>query len=195
MLSYMLYQPGLLESIRAETECAFFNGSLDLHHLKKSCPRLQGLWLEVLRLTVSSSSVRYITDSTTIGGKNLRRGNILVNSCRQLHFNESVFGKDVSQFDPRRFVDNRKLRASSSWKPFGGGISLCPGRLIAERAASIFIALVLHRFDIKLAFNQPFPKPELKTPDLGVFMSSDDLVLAISDRLTGHQDVVCSSPN
>ena len=179
----MLFEPGLLEVIRAETTTAFANKSLDLNYLEKSCPRLQGLWLEVLRLTVSSSSVRYITEDTTIGEKRLRSGNILINSCRQLHFNESIFGKNVTGFDSRRFVDNQSLTASSSWKPFGGGISLCPGRLVAKRAAYAFIALILYRFDIKLAYAQPFPKPEEKTPDLGVFMSPDDLILTISQRL------------
>ena len=184
MLSYMLFEPGLLEVIRAETAKAFVNDSLDSHYLRQSCPRLQGLWLEMLRLTVSSSSVRYITDDTRIGGKYIRKGNILINSCRQLHFDEAVFGNDVKTFDSRRFVDKESLKASSSWKPFGGGVSLCPGRVVAERAAYTFIALVLHWFDIKLAFAQEFPKPEEKTPDLGVFMSPDDLVLAISQRST-----------
>ena len=179
----MLFEPGLLEVIRAETATAFANSSLDLNYLEKSCPRLQGLWLEVLRLTVSSSSVRYITEDTTIGDKRLRSGNILINSCRQLHFNESVFGEHVTEFDSRRFVNNKSLSGSSSWKPFGGGVSLCPGRLVARRAAYAFIALVLYRFDIELAYTQPFPKPEEKTPDLGVFMSPDDLVLTISQRL------------
>ena len=180
----MLFEPGLLELIRTETATAFVDGSLDFHHLEKSCPHLRALWLEVLRLTVSSSSIRYITENTTIGGKHLRSGNVLINSCRQLHFNESIFGKDVSRFDSKRFFDNRKLEDSSSWKPFGGGISLCPGRRVAQRAAYVFIALVLHRFDLKLAFTQPFPRPETKTPDLGVFMSSDDLVLTIRQRST-----------
>ncbi len=184
MLSYMLFEPGLLELIRTETTTAFVNGSLDFHHLEESCPRLQGLWLEMLRLTVSSSSVRYVTEDTTIGGKHLRSGNVLINSCRQLHFNQSIFGKDVSEFDSKRFVDNQRLQDSSSWKPFGGGVSLCPGRRVAQRAVYMFIALVLHRFDIKLAYTQPFPRPEQKTPDLGVFMSTDDLVLTIAQRLT-----------
>lgn len=69
MLSYALFEPGLLELIRTETAAAFVNGSLDFHYLERSCPRLQGLWLEVLQLTVSSSSIRYITKDMTIGGK------------------------------------------------------------------------------------------------------------------------------
>ena len=115
---------------------------------------------------------------------------MLVNSCRQLHFNEAIFGNDVNGFDSRRFVNKESLKASSSWKPFGGGVSLCPGRVVAERATYVFIVLVLHRFDIKLTFAQAFPKPEEKTPDLGVFNSSDDLILKISQRST---ELACSA--
>ena len=127
MLAYMLYEPSLLDAIRQETAAAFVSGSLEVHILEDSCSRLQGLWLEVLRLTVSSSSVRYITKKTTIGGKCFQSGNVMINPCRQLHFNESVFGKDSSDFDPNRFVNNKSLQRSTSWKPFGGGVSLCPG--------------------------------------------------------------------
>ena len=54
MSSYMLFEPGLIDIIRTETATAFFNGSIDFHYLEQQCPRLQDLWLEVLRITVSS---------------------------------------------------------------------------------------------------------------------------------------------
>ena len=178
----MLNEPGLLQSIREEIDTAFVDNSLDIHRLEEFCPRLQGLWLEVLRLTVSSSSVRFITEDTIIGGKCLGKGNILVNSCRQLHFNELVFGQDPSEFNPSRFLDNKRLERSRSWKPFGGGLSLCPGRIIAKRTACMFIALVLHRFYVDLAFGQPFPQPHDKTPDLGIFVAETDVIIKIRER-------------
>ena len=173
----MLFEPELLTSIRSEIAPAFVNDSMDIHYLERSCPRLRALWLEVLRLTVSSSSVRHVLKDTTISGKHLRSGNILINSCRQLHFNEAIFGKDVLQFNSKRFVDNESLEKSTSWKPFGGGISLCPGRFFAKRTAFMFIAIATRKFDVRLAFAQPFPRPEQQTPDLGVFMPLDDLRL------------------
>lgn len=182
MLSYMLFEPGLTELIRAETSPAFVNGSMDFDYIEQSCPRLQGLWLEILRLTVSSSSVRFITENTKIGGKLFRRGNVLINSCRQLHFNESVFGENTAQFDCQRFIDRPDLHRSSSWKPFGGGISRCPGQYVARRSVCMFIVLVLHRFEIELAFAQPFPRAEQGKPDLGVFLPEDDLALHIRPR-------------
>ena len=178
----MLNEPGLLVSIREEVDTAFVDDALDIHRLEESCPRLRGLRLEILRLTVSSSSVRYVTEDTIIGEKRLRKGNILVNSCRQLHFNELVFGQDPSKFNPSRFLDNKRLERSKSWKPFGGGLSLCPGRIIAKRTACMFIALVLHRFHVDLAFGQPFPMPHDKTPDLGIFVPKTDVIMKLTVR-------------
>ncbi|KAL9627115.1 MAG: hypothetical protein Q9204_006802, partial [Flavoplaca sp. TL-2023a] len=176
MLSYMLHEPGLLGAIREETASAFVDNRLDPQKLENSCPQLEALWLEVIRLTVSASSVRYITKDVTIGGKRLQSGNILINSCRQLHFNEAVFGKSPDDFDPNRFLKMKGLQQSRSWKPFGGGVSLCPGRFIAKRAVCMFIAHVLRRYDVELAYPQPFPKGNDKNPDLGVFVPDRDLV-------------------
>jgi len=184
MLAYLLYEPGLLDLIREETAAAFSNDSLDVLTLEKSCPRLQGLWLEVLRLTVSSSSVRYITKETVIGGKRLQNGKVLVNSCRQLHFNQSVFGKDPLEFDSERFVRNPNLQRCTSWKPFGGGVSLCPGQFIARRIACLYVTLVLRRFDVGLASAQTFPRANDKNPDLGIFVPETDLVLSLRKRAT-----------
>ena len=182
--SYMLFEPGLIDIIRTETATAFLNGSIDFHYLEQQCPCLQNLWLEVLRITVSSSSVRYITANTSIRGKLLRSGNVLINSCRQLHFDESVSGEDTYKFDFKRFV-NRNLEKESSWKPFGGGASLCPGRFVARRIACIFVALFIHRFDVQLAFKQAFSVAEQGKPDLGAFTSPDDLCLNIRPRSAG----------
>lgn len=182
MLAYLLYEPELADVIREETALAFIDGSLDVPTLEKSCPHLQGLWLEVLRLTVSSSSVRYVTEDTFIGGRWLQSGNILVNSCRQLHFDESVFGQDAHKLDPSRFVRNPKLQRSTSWKPYGGGVSLCPGQFVARRVTCLFVTLVLRRFDIGLPFPQSFPQAKDKSPDLGIFVPETDLFLNLKKR-------------
>ena len=179
----MLVNPTLLDTIREEVANAFNNDTLDMTALDQTCPRLQGLWLEVLRLTVSSSSVRYVTKPTYIGGKRFESGNMVVNSCRQLHFNESIFGPNPGDFDADRFLARPNLHRSSSWKPFGGGISLCPGQYVAKRASCMFIALVLRRFEVKLAFLQKFPKAKDKNPDLGIFVPETDLVLDVRPRL------------
>lgn len=129
MISYIIFYPELIDIVRIETDRAFDNdGRVNFHYLNESCPRLSAIWNETIRLTTSSASVRHLSADTIIGGKILRKNNRVMIPYRQLHFNEEVFGKDVHRFDPDRFLKNEALQRSSSWRPFGGGITMCPGR-------------------------------------------------------------------
>ncbi|KAL8918023.1 MAG: hypothetical protein Q9208_007621 [Pyrenodesmia sp. 3 TL-2023] len=167
-----------------QIDAVFVDDSVDVQTLEKSCPRVDGLWIEVLRMTVSTSSVRYVTEDVTIGGKRHTNGNVVINPRRQLHFDESVFGKSPLVFDPARFLTKNNLEQSRSWKPFGRGIYMYPGRFIAKRTTCMFIALVLRRLDIKLAYPQRFPKGHDKTLDLGVFAPDQDLILCLTRMST-----------
>ena len=149
----------------------------------KSCPLLDSVWLETLRLTSGLSSIRNITEDTEIGGKVLRRGNRILISARQLHLNDAVFGEEPSRFEPTRFADSPKLQnQSAGYRPFGGGITLCPGRFMAKHTVFIFVALALRRFEIELAMPQPFPRNEEKDVSFGTSMSNDDLLLKLRER-------------
>lgn len=146
MLAYIIYHPELIDIVRAETELGFDdNGRIDFHYLNDSCPKLGAIWNETVRMTAYSASVRHLTDDTVIGGKTLRKHNRVMIPYRQLHFNEEVFGKDVNQFDPWRFLRDKALQRSPSWRPFGGGITMCPGRFglssIPVRRNSLLINL------------------------------------------------------
>lgn len=166
----MLFEPQLVQIVREETKSAFKeDGSIDGDFLMNSCPRLKGIWQETVRLTAFSSSIRYITEDTVIGGKILRKGNRVVVPYRQLHFDTSVFGQDVTEFDSERFIKQPSLTRHPSWRPFGGGTTQCPGRFVAEQAAVVFVAMVLNRFHVELfPSRQTFPLPEEGNPVLGL---------------------------
>lgn len=181
-LAYIIQDPELLGLIRSETQPAFTGGKLNTQYVTESCLLLNSIWLETLRLAAVSSSVRYITDDTIIAGKTLKRGNKIMISARQLHFNEAVFGKDAFSFVPGRFANKKGLQRSPGFRPFGGGVTLCPGRHLAKHTVLTFIALALHRFDISLAMPQPFPRFEERKPIVGVMMGDDDLLLRLRQR-------------
>ena len=182
MLAYILHNPTLIPLIRTEIAPAFNSNTIDLHYLTSSCPQLKSIWLETLRLSSASASVRFITQDTFIDGKLLRRGNRLMIPYRQLHFNESVFGDDVNSFDPMRFANKEHLTRSASWRPFGGGQTLCPGRFVAQQTILSFVAMILHNFDFDLAFPQEFPRADEGRPVLGIMGSLDDVAIRISRR-------------
>ena len=197
MLSYLLYDPKLKDQIRTETANAISDDTVEVTRLMDHCPKLEALFFEVLRMSTASASVRSIISPTKIGSKTLRPGNRLLIPYRQLHYNEEVFGEDVNDFNGQRFLRNKDLTHHPSYRPFGGGATFCPGRFIARQEVNIFIALVLHRFDIELAkkveknasggngrLQQGFPRSEDSTPCLGIMgpVQGEDVIVNVMPR-------------
>ncbi|KAK0616095.1 putative cytochrome p450 [Bombardia bombarda] len=183
MLTYILHNPHYIPLLRAETAAAF-SSSLSLTnpaHLHDSCPLLEAVWFETLRLASNAASVRRVAADTRIGNNNnnnnnnktilLRKGNRLMIPYRLLHFDEAVYGPDVHAFCPERFLgkENEGLTRGASWRPFGGGKTMCSGRHVAKRATLMFLAMVVTR------------------PVLGVMAVKDDedYVVRVEERKVG----------
>lgn len=60
------------------------------------------------------------------------------------------------------------LTRSPSWRPFGGGKTLCTGRHAAKHATLIFIATLLRRFDVEKVGAVGLPEVDLGRPVLGI---------------------------
>lgn len=182
----MLFDSKLVDIVREETRGAFQEGGEypDIKYLEEKCPNLNAIWHETIRLSAYSSSVRYITQDTRIGGKILRKGHRVMLPNRQLHFDKKVFGEDVHKFRHTRFLDEESLVRTASWRPFGGGITLCPGRFIAKQAVIGFIAMTLQRFDIELVGEKKFPRMEDGSPVLGIMSrhAEDDVLVRLRPR-------------
>ncbi|RYP42550.1 hypothetical protein DL768_010322 [Monosporascus sp. mg162] len=187
MLTYILLNPSYIEPLRKETEAAFDGDALvDLHHLHNKCPLLEAVWFETLRLASNAASVRLVAEDTVIGGKILRKGSRIMIPYRLLHFDSAVYGDDVNDFRPERFIGpaNEKLTRGDSWRPFGGGKTMCSGRHVAKRATLMFLAMVLRRFDIAIVGDAKMPTPDLGRPVLGVMAvkNDEDYRVRISER-------------
>lgn len=180
MLSYILFDKALLRDLRAETSMAFQNGQLVHQYLMENCPRLDATFQETLRITSGALSARKIVSPTRLGNKVLQSGNVILIPFSQLHRNKAVFD-DPSHFHPERFLKNKSLSYCSSFKPFGGGVSHCPGRHVARLELLAFVALIINRFDIELSVpsdcnadarrpeaQQKFPEIDVITPSLGI---------------------------
>lgn len=195
VLSYLLHDAKLLEAIRAETAQTFSNDAVELDQLMNHCPKLEAVFSEVMRLTAASASLRKVVGPTRIGNKILRPGNRILVPYRQLHYDEDVFGGDVSDFDPERFLRNKDLKNHPSFRPFGGGANYCPGRFIARQEVNYFVAIVLSRFDVRLAERTEFiqkggivhhlPKRAESKPCLGIMGPDDgeDVIIDVKQRV------------
>lgn len=124
-----------------------------------------------------------------IGGKTLQPGRKLLMPYKQLHMDTAIFGPNADSFDARRFMNDKSLERSTSWRPFGGAKTHCPGRFLARREVYMFLAVVLFRFDIKLV-PQPgermvrFPRADTSIPAGGLLppVKGDDVFVEIKCR-------------
>lgn len=87
---------------------------------------------------------------------------------RRLHYNESAFAGNASQFDAERFLKESSLDKSLNYKPFAGGVTFCPERSLAKREVWVPVATLLHRFDIEVS-NGGSRKEGRRPPELDHF--------------------------
>lgn len=108
----------------------------------------------------------------------------MVLPLRQLHLNSSVFGTDVNEWVPQRFVRNEKLGHSSSYRPFGGGLTYCPGRLIARQEVTVFVAVMLKRFDVEVVGDGKLPRLDGRKPSTGMMSPGpgEDVLVRLRSR-------------
>jgi len=154
-MAYILFDPTLLAALRAEVDPIFATagpGADNLESRLQNCPLLEAIYLESMRLTASSGTIRAVKQTTDVSAHmTLQPGATIVIPYRELHYNASVFGANAETFDAGRFLHNKDLKRNPSFKPFGGGTTYCPGRFLARREVLTFVAALIHRFDVSLS--------------------------------------------
>jgi cytochrome P450 len=172
LMAQLLYDRPLLEQVKQETEAAWQSGKLDIKYLSEHCPVLDAVFNEFLRHKNAAGAMRLVAEQTTIGSKKLEPGNMAYVPFYQIHTNENVWGDRCLEFDHTRFLKRKSLARNTSFRPFGGGGTYCPGRTLAKQEVFSAVAIILHRFDVRLAvtgeMKQPFPILNIKTPSLGL---------------------------
>ena len=195
LLAHILCDSSLLSRIREETAPAIKGNDVDINVLvdEDTCPMLNAAFNETLRYTSAATSGRTVVSHTKIGDKIFYPGVKVLIPYRPGHFDDSVFGLNVHDFDPQRFLKERDLTKNPSFRPFGGGAQHCSGRFLARREVVGFLAFVLNRFDISLSDTgqgtkgsvpQRFPRLDVNKPNLGIIspMLDDDLRVSIRHR-------------
>lgn len=187
MLAYLLYNPELLAAYRQETALAFRGAELvDPFMIQDAavCPKVGAIWHETLRMSGWAASVRLITEDTVIGNKSMRKGNRVMVPHRLLHFDEDIFGEATHEFRINRWLDNKDLARSPSFRPFGAGKTRCSGRFLARFSVTTFVATLLRRFDVELVGKPDFPRADQGRPVLGTMsiMEGDDFKVRLTPR-------------
>ncbi|EJD41901.1 cytochrome P450, partial [Auricularia subglabra TFB-10046 SS5] len=159
-------------AIQDEVDAAFAGGS-DLPSttvLTQDCPHLDAAVDEVLRLCTSSTSARIVVKNTSLAGKTLYAGGRILMPSRHLHRSEDIWGAHPERFVPDRgrwSTGDVHQQPEGVWRPFGGGQTYCPGRLLARREMMALVAFMLRRMkDVRAIVEHP--GPDLQKVSFGV---------------------------
>jgi cytochrome P450 len=131
-------------------------------------PLLIAAYNEALRICTSSVTVRNVLEDCVIGNSCLQKGSRIIIPFRQMMTDENVW-ENPEEFRPQRFLDKPSLAKDPSFRPFGGGLTYCPGRVMAQKEVLMVVALLFGKFKATLPDTpQEFPGMETKKPCLGI---------------------------
>jgi len=140
---------------------------------------------EVLRTTAGSKTARRVQGTCIIGNKRLEKGGQILIPHRQILLDKKSFGPDAEEFNPERFIVDPSLSKNQAFRPFGGGITYCPGRFLARKEILTVVCLLLGNYDVKVAdMSARFPVMEEELPSLGIMGPKwgEDLHIRVSPR-------------
>ncbi|OLN96876.1 Cholesterol 7-alpha-monooxygenase 2 [Colletotrichum chlorophyti] len=170
----VLKDPSLFQDLRSEALHALNADPLsgkrffDVAKLT-SLPLLQSVYVECMRLHVSINVTREIIQATILHGYRLEKGALLQAPTNIAHQDEKTWahdGHEASKFWAERHVKSVKMVTNDKGQvttekqfvlagkaneffPYGGGVSMCPGRHFAKQEILLTIALLVTRFDIQ----------------------------------------------
>lgn len=117
-----------------------------------------------------------------IGGKIIPCGARLFAPPRQLHTNEKVW-PNAHSFQPEQWLAKNVEGKLHDYKPFGGGITYCPGRFLVKSTIRAFLAVAVARFEIELEPGQVEAKFKLDEPVQGPVYPADGIDLKLRLRV------------
>lgn len=125
--------------------------TIDITTLKEACPLLLSSYQEVLRYCSMGTSVREVMEDTYLDQWLLKKGAMLQMPSRVIHQDASLWGSNVADFNPRRFLPEEKKNRPRDvcFRAFGGGKTLCPGRHFATNETLAVVSVFIARLDMK----------------------------------------------
>ncbi|KAL1967273.1 hypothetical protein VTN77DRAFT_3319 [Rasamsonia byssochlamydoides] len=175
--------------------------SLDLEGLLNSCPLLRATYLETLRMDSNSTSYRELSTDVTLTESaedaakfgasqprsyHFRKGDILA-VPHGAHQIDPRYYPSPDKFDPYRFIvtdpdTGKKSADMQTIRPFGGGASMCKGRIFADREVLAFTAAILALWDIEPVSNEGWTNPGHK-PGSSAYLPAHEVRVRLKHRI------------
>lgn len=201
MLVHVYLNPTLLDDLRAELQNTSVSNNSEISKtimilsMREKCPLLHSTFQEVLRLHAKGAGSRFVREDTLLDNQYLlKKGMIIQIPTAVMHLNPTAWGNEANQFHPRRFLkpqaEEQKPKPtdskpnSTSYRPFGGGASLCPGRHFVTLETLALTACIVLRFDIEPVSGGGWTIPEQKQESLAtnVFPPAHDIKVRVKTR-------------
>ncbi|RDW80338.1 cytochrome P450-12 [Coleophoma crateriformis] len=170
LICSLFAKPALVDRIREEVLPLLEKGgdsdpdvvTINISRLERECPLLVSCYREIMRLFNQNVSMRRILADTTINdGKGnsylLKKGVDVQIASGIVHRMQGIWGDDVLEFNPERFlpptgksagqVEKEKTK-KNAYIPFGGGQHLCPGRNFALAEILAISSALVVGFDL-----------------------------------------------
>jgi len=140
-------QPDVVARIRAEVAAVSGAGAVEFEHTKH-LHYTRNVFRETLRLYPPITFLpRVALQATTLGGRKIRRGTLIMIAPWALHRHE-VYWRDPNVFDPDRFSAAREAALTpGAYIPFGYGPRVCVGAGVATAEATLILARLARRYD------------------------------------------------
>nr|GEV13402.1 cytochrome P450 734A1-like [Tanacetum cinerariifolium] len=99
------------------------------------------------------ASIRRAKADVELGGYKIPRGTELLIPILAVHHDQTIWGKDANEFNPRRFSDGvaRAGKHPLAFIPFGLGVRTCIGQNLAMLQAKLTIAMILQSWSGRFA--------------------------------------------
>jgi len=126
---------------------------MDVDQVSAKFPKWEAFVREVLRLKAYNLSARAVLRDTTLeGGYLLKKDSILLIPSAEIHSDPEMWGTAAEEFRPERFLKEGGIRSgvpASSYRTFGAGPTLCPGRHLFMTEMIVLMAIMVLKYDIQ----------------------------------------------
>ena len=192
MLHYIYADDDLLKDVRAEVENCVAHESKQQTQLRwaktnfrDECPVMFSTFQEVLRFYSHGASARLVLEDTMLNEQYLlRKDAVVLMATSVLHTDPAVWGPP--EFNARRFLQKQagaRRNAAASYRPFGGGSTICPGRHFATAEVLAFTAMLVYQFEMSPVSGK-WKVPDMVQPNLAVnvFPPKNDVLVHMTLR-------------
>jgi cytochrome P450 len=150
---------------------------LNLSAIKEGCPTLVAMLNETLRYHSTVINIKQVQHDTTLADQYLLKKHAIVMIRGQsVHHNTDIWGHTATTFDHTRFLsaDSKKnLASTSAFRPFGAGVTMCPGRHFSTNVILSLVAMVVVQYDVSPLEGQ-WVAPTKRNADLWNAMPKPD---------------------